>query len=303
LELRAENIMSRLNYHHLYYFWRVATHGNLTQTAQTLHVSQSALSAQIRHLEQAMDVALFERRGRKLALTDTGHKVLSYADEIFSKGEELESLLKLGIGTEVTHLRIGMLSTMSRNFIEEFVGPLLTRQGVRFSLHARGLDNLLDGLAKHQFDLALSNINVQGSEEQVWQSQLLARQPVAIVGPPSLKPRSSFPEGYDGMRWVLPTAQTQIRIAFDGFCTRWQYEPAIRGEADDMAMLRLLARDSGALAVLPKVVVRDEIEQGILTSYMDLPNVFEHFYAIAIKRHFTPDLLRSLIAEFDQGTA
>jgi len=67
-------------------------------------------------------------------------------------------------------------------------------------------------------------------------------------------------------------------------------------EADDMAMLRLLARDSGALAVLPAVVVRDEIRQGTLVEYMKLPNLYEHFYAITIKRQFMPKALHQLLS-------
>lgn len=54
--------MSRLNYHHLNYFWHVAKIGNLTKTAETLHVSQSALSSQIKQLEDAIGNQLFTRR-------------------------------------------------------------------------------------------------------------------------------------------------------------------------------------------------------------------------------------------------
>ena len=108
--------MSRLNYHHLHYFWRVATLGNLTEAARQLHVSQSALSAQIRALEENMDTQLFERSGRRLLLTATGQRVLGYANDIFSRCEELESLLRHGIEPEYQQLRIGVLSTMSRNF-------------------------------------------------------------------------------------------------------------------------------------------------------------------------------------------
>ena len=86
--------MSRLNYHHLYYFWRVATLGNLTEAARQLHVSQSALSSQIRQLEDSMETQLFERRGKRLFLTATGQRVLGYANDIFSRGEELESLVR-----------------------------------------------------------------------------------------------------------------------------------------------------------------------------------------------------------------
>lgn len=294
--------ISRLNYHHLYYFWRVATCGNLTRAAQNLHVSQSALSSQIRQLEESMNVQLFERRGRSLVLTESGHRVLSYAQDIFTKGEELESLLRQGIAPEFQVLRIGVLSTMSRNFIEAFISPLLSSRNVRFSLHAKGQANLLDGLSKHQFDLVLTNTNLGmnanlgGGEEPIWQSQLLARQPVSVVGPAGGKPGTAFPDGYRRLSWVLPGTPSEIRTAFDGFCALWQMEPLVLAEADDMAMLRLLARDSGALAVLPRVVVRDEIQQGTLVEYMTLPNVFENFYAITVKRQFVPNVLSELLA-------
>ncbi len=290
--------MSRLNYHHLHYFWRVATLGNLTEAARQLHVSQSALSAQIRALEESMDTQLFERSGRRLRLTATGQRVLGYANDIFSRGEELESLLRHGIEPEYQQLRIGVLSTMSRNFIEGFIAPLISQPKVRFSLHARGMDNLLNGLATHQFDLILTNSNVAAEgQETLWQSQLLARQPLAVVGPPEQKPAAEFPQGYEGRRWVLPASGTELRSAFDGFCSRWNYEPDVQAEADDMAMLRLLARDTGALTVLPTVVVKDEIAQGTLQEFMTLPNVFESFYAVTVKRQFVSPVLTGLLGQ------
>ena len=287
--------MARLNYHHLYYFWKVASQGNLTQAARSLCVSQSALSAQIRQLENTMDVRLFERSGRKLVLTQAGARVFAYASDIFKRGEELESILQHGVETELTFLRIGVLNTMSRNFIEAFIAPLLSDPNVRYSLTAKGQANLLEGLVQHQFDLVLTNINVSGSDERLWQSQMLARQPLAVVGPPGLELGDTFPEGFDQYRWILPGGQSEIRQAFEGFCAPHQFEPNVLAEADDMAMLRLLARDSGALTVLPKVVVRDELNQGVLKSYVTLPNVYEHFYAVSIKRQYIPPVMKELL--------
>lgn len=292
--------MSRLNYHHLYYFWQVATHGNLTQVAHNLHVSQSALSNQIRQLEESMATQLFERRGRKLVLTESGQRVLTYAQDIFSKGEELESLMRRGIEPEYQHLRIGVASTMSRNFIEGFISPLLNENHntkVRFSLHARSMTNLLDGLIAHQFDVVLTNVAIGNMDvaDTPWQSQLLARQPLSIVGPPDLAPIKDFPHGYHKKRWVLPAEGSELRRAFEGFCALHQYQPDLLGEADDMAMLRLLARDSRALTVLPKVVVKDEIAQGTLVEYMTLPNIYENFYAVTVRRQYVPALLGELL--------
>ena len=62
--------MSQLNFHHLRYFWAVAKEGNLTRAARQLHVSQSALSAQIKQLETDLGQPLFQRTGRTLTLTE-----------------------------------------------------------------------------------------------------------------------------------------------------------------------------------------------------------------------------------------
>ncbi|SFR61834.1 transcriptional regulator, LysR family [Marinobacter daqiaonensis] len=288
--------MKRLNYHHLYYFWRVAVTGNLTQVAEALHVSQSALSAQIKQLEHTMDVQLFSRSGRKLVLTDTGRRTLAFAEEIFSTGEELETFLLKGADRRVQHLSIGVQTNLSRNFVEGFVSPLLKNPDVRFSLKARGMSSLLEGLSSHEFDLVLTNRAVTAeAQEAPWQNQLVARQPVAIVGPTGRRPERPFPEGYENAEWVLPDKNTEIRSAFESLCAIHQYRPRIKAEADDMAMLRLLARDSDGFAVLPPVVVKDEINQGRLEEYQLLPQVFENFYAISIRKSFFPEALSELL--------
>jgi LysR family transcriptional activator of nhaA len=287
--------MSRLNYHHLYYFWHVVKQGNLTQAANNLHVSQSALSLQIKQLEHALNVTLFTRTGRSLVLTDVGRQTFSYAEEIFKKGEELESLLTLGIQPEQAVIRIGMLSTMSRNFIESFIAPILHKPNIKYIVYARGQTNLLNALADHQLDLALTNIEVRGTNKQIWQCQLLARQPIAIIGPPGLGLEGEISAQYQHQRWVLPVNESPIRSAFDGFCAQYQLRPHIVAEADDMAMLRLLARDTGALAVMPRVVVKDELKRGELWEYLVLPNIFENFYAVSVKRHITNPQITELL--------
>ena len=80
--------LHQLNFPHLFYFWRVAKLGHLTRAAEELHTSQSAVSAQIRQLEERLGESLFAREGRRLLLTDTGQLVLAYADNIFGLGQE-----------------------------------------------------------------------------------------------------------------------------------------------------------------------------------------------------------------------
>ena len=63
-----------------------------------------------------------------------------------------------------------------------------------------------------------------------------------------------------------------------------------------MALLRLLARDTGAAAVLPSVVVRDELRAGALQEYCPLPGVQESFFATRVKRQYQHPLLEELLA-------
>jgi LysR family transcriptional activator of nhaA len=126
----------KLNYHHLYYFWMVARTGHLTRAANTLHISQSALSGQIRKLEASLGHDLFIREGRRLKLSEAGRMAFSYAEEIFRQGEELAAVFTSGVQVNREVLRIGAVATLSRNFQEAFLHPLLGRENLEFSLQS-----------------------------------------------------------------------------------------------------------------------------------------------------------------------
>jgi LysR family transcriptional activator of nhaA len=143
--------------------------------------------------------------------------------------------------------------------------------------------------------MALTNIPVRGSNKQHWQSRMLARQSVAIIGPPGLDLGDELGADYRHQRWVLPYGENPLRAAFDAFAAQYQLQPEIIAESDDMAMLRLLTRDTGALAVMPEVVVKDELDHGTLKSYLLLPNVYENFYAVTVKRRVVHPKLDMLI--------
>jgi LysR family transcriptional activator of nhaA len=171
--------MQRLNYHHLHYFWFVARHGKLTEAASMLHVSQSALSTQIRTLEDSLGQALFTREGRSLKLTEAGQIAFSYADEIFRRGEELEAVLANRHVPERESVRIGAVATLSRNFQDAFIAPLLEREDVHLVIESGRLPDLLERLGRHSLELVLSNVPVTSNDQNPWRCRKLARQQVS----------------------------------------------------------------------------------------------------------------------------
>jgi LysR family transcriptional regulator, transcriptional activator of nhaA len=290
--------MPRLNFHHLHYFWAVAKEGNLTRAAKRLHVSQSALSAQIRQLEQQLGQPLFERIGRGLQLTEAGQLALGYADSIFTAGAELTALLREGRRQERQVLRVGAVATLSRNFQENFLRPLLERADVELVLQSGSLVDLLSRLRVHTLDLILSNRQVHASADDPWRCRRIARQPVSLVGKPRRKRRAfRFPDELAEVPLLLPGRDNYIRAGFDLMCERLGIRYRLRAEVDDMALLRLLARDSDSVALLPTVVVQDELRSGRLVEYGVVPDLHENFYAISVQRHFSPPLLKALLKQ------
>lgn len=291
-----------LNYHHLHYFWAVAKQGNLTKVAAQLRVSQSAISTQIRQLEEQVGQPLFVRQGRSLHLTEAGRIAVTYADTIFANGNEMLSTLRDGRRHEQQVMRIGAVATLSRNFQMSFVRPLLEASNVHLVLQSGSLGELLTRLSAHSLDLVLSNRSVQSDAENAWRCQRIARQPVSLVGAP--RPRGHvfrFPEDMTNLPLILPSKASDIRTAFDLLCEESGIRCSVAAEVDDMAMLRLLARAGKAAAVVPTVVVRDELREGRLQEYCQLPGLHEDFYAISIKRHYQHPLVKTLLARDEES--
>lgn len=284
----------RLNYHHLQYFWGVAKDGNLTRTAERLRISPSALSTQIRQLEDELGEPLFERHGRTLKLTEAGRMVMGYAEDIFTTGAELLATVRDGRQRDQP-LRIGAVTTLSRNFQESFVKPLLGEKGVQLRLVAGGPDDLLGRLAAHSLDLVLANQPAVGDEAPAFRCRRVARQKVSLVAHPRRKV-FRFPGDMANVAFLLPGPNSAIRIAFDAICERLRVSVRILAEIDDMAMMRLLARDTEAVALLPPVVVRDELNSGVLRELAVVPGLHEEFYAITVERRYQHPLVKVLLS-------
>jgi LysR family transcriptional activator of nhaA len=139
---------------------------------------------------------------------------------------------------------------------------------------------------------------VHASSEDPWRCQRIARQPVSLVGKPRSKRKAfRFPEELAEVPLLLPGRDNDIRAGFDLLCERLGIRYRLRAEVDDMALLRLLARDSDSVALLPTVVVQDELRNGRLVEYSVVPDLHENFYAISVQRHFTPPLLKTLLKQ------
>lgn len=287
--------MAGLNYNHLRYFWVVAREGHLGRAAQRLNLTQSALSVQIKRLEEQLGHRLFERAGRGLLLTEAGRIARDHADIIFATGDDLLGTLReSGLSRHV--LRVGAQATLSRNFQLAFLRPILGRPDVEVVLKSGATPDLLRGLGAHQLDAVLTNQPPAPDPERPFLAHKLAEQPVSLVGRQDLVAQEGgFEKLLARHPVILPPLHSGLRDDIDALVARTGVTLRIAAEVDDMAMMRLLVREGVGLGVLPPIVIQDELSQGLLRIGAPLPGIVERFYAVTIARKFPNNLLQDLL--------
>ena len=289
--------MTFLNYHHLRYFRAIAREKSLRAAAEKLHLSASALSIQLKQLEESLGHRLLERGGRGVALTDAGQLALDYAETIFRSGDELVDVMQHGLREGRRVLRVGAVSTLSRNFQLETLRGLLDRDDLELIVRSGTLRELLALLRAHQLDVVLANQPAPRDMSAGWHSHPLAEEPVSLVGAAAWKRRAfRFPEDCATVPISMPSLESHMRSAFDRLLDAAGIRPLVAAEVDDMAMLRLLARESRGLALVPEVVVRDEIAKNRLVAKHRFHEIKETFYAVTPGGRFRNPLVAQLVA-------
>ena len=288
--------MAPLNLHHLRLFRAVAADGTLTGAARGLNLSQSALSTQLRTLETALGQDLFERRGRGLVLTEAGRIALDHAEAIFRTAEDLMATLR-ETGRARRALRVGALATLSRNFQMQFLRPLIGRADVEVVLRSGSQTELLRGLEDQALDVILTNVAPLRDAASPWLIHRLDEQPVSLIGTSARLGPGPW-ELRDLLArhpLILPPRETGLRAAFDALAARLCVTPIPAAEVDDMAMIRLLARADAGLAIIPPIVVRDELGSGSLVEASRLSGIHETFLAVTRARRFPNPLLGDVL--------
>jgi len=279
--------MAWLNYHHLLYFWTVAREGSITRAAGALHLTQPAISAQLRTLEQALGEKLFERRGRHLALTDTGRLVYRYAEEIFSIGRELQETLAGRPTGRPPRLVVGVVDSMPKLLIYRLLEQVVRgAEPVRLVLREGRMDPLLADLAIHAVDVVLSDAPVPPTVRIKVFSHLLGECGVTIFGTPALfeAHRRRFPVSLDGAPFLLPMEGTTLRRSLDSWFGELEIRPNMVAEIEDSAVLKVFGQAGVGLFAAPTAVEREVRRQYGVRVVGRVEAIRERFYAISAER-------------------
>ena len=276
-----------LNYHHLLYFWTVAKEGSVSQAAETLHLSQPTLSTQIGKLERSMGVKLFERKGRKLVLTDTGQVVFRYADEIFGLGKELVEAVKGHEPGDSIRLVVGVVDVLPKLIVYRLLRPALEMdEDVSLVVREGKLDDLLSELALHRLDLVLADSPLAPQANVLAFNHHLGECGVTVFGTEELRKeyQDDFPNSLHQAPMLLPTQDTTMRRALEQWFNDHDIEPRVRHEFEDSAILKVFGQEGDGLVVVPTAIRAEVEQQYTLHAIGELPGIVEKFFAISIER-------------------
>jgi LysR family transcriptional regulator, transcriptional activator of nhaA len=279
--------MEWLNYHHLLYFWLVAKEGGLVPAGRILRLSQPTLSEQIRKLEQSLGEQLFERRGRRLVLTEVGRVAYRYADEIFGIGGELLEAVR-GRGTgRTSRLTVGVVDAVPKLLVRHVLEPAM-RLPTPVTLICREdrIERLMVELANHAVDVVIADAPVPPGSPARAYNHMLGESGVTLLGPRALAVplRRSFPRSLEEAPLLLPLADNGLRRALDGWFAGLHIRPRVVAEAEDSALLAAFAADGMGLVFAPTVVADVVSRRYGLVRVADVDGIRERYYAISGER-------------------
>ncbi|HPI41004.1 MAG TPA: LysR family transcriptional regulator, partial [Pseudobdellovibrionaceae bacterium] len=234
--------MQWLNYHHLFYFRMIAITGGIARAAEKLHIGQPTLSAQLKQLEDMVGRPLFERRNRKLILTDAGKAALDYANEIFRLGDEMLEVLKDRTPEDQPHLQIGTLDSVPKSVILSMVLAAYKISPCSVSILEGKGDELFRELRAHKIDLLVSNYPSQALEEAQVFSKSIAKLPVSVYGGKQFqKLKRDFPKSLNGKPFVYPTTHSKLRHDLNHYFKLQGIQTSVVAETQDTSLQKLLA--------------------------------------------------------------
>ncbi|MBI3550063.1 MAG: LysR family transcriptional regulator [Elusimicrobia bacterium] len=294
--------MIPLNYHHLYYFYTIAKAGSISKARETLLLSQSAISTQLKLLEGALGCTLFDRRKQRLHLTEEGRFVLNYAESIFEMGRELQDSLKdrPRLGGVLVH--VGIQSGTPRAFGHALLECILARfPAARVDVREGQTPELLEGLREQRLDVLLTDVSIRGQERDVLRNHLVGKVPIVFAAAPAVARRyRRVPRDLHGAPFILPSSPSHIYMQLLDLLAEWKVEPKVVAEVQDAELARHLAASGRGIAPLNAYTVSVDAAPRtlrILKTRRPL-GLYESVYLVSRRRKWPNPIVEHLSRKF-----
>ncbi|MDO9053155.1 MAG: transcriptional activator NhaR [Gallionella sp.] len=293
-----------LNFKHLYYFLSVAKAGAINRAAEKLHLTPQTLSGQLTLFEKRLGVALFRRTGRRLELTDAGHAALSYADEIFQLGSELEDALRNRHDERPFLFRVGIADVIPKSIAHRLLAPALALPDpVRMVCREDKFERLLAELAIHRLDMVLADRPLPPGMDVKGYSHRLGECGLTFFAAPGLAAGLSgkFPLLLDAAPLLIPGEDSAVRAPLLRWLGSQDIFPRLVGEFDDGALMKSFGQAGAGIFPAPTAIAGEVAQQYGVIPLGSTQAVKERFFLITAERKISHPAALAVSESAQQG--
>lgn len=242
---------------HLRYFEAVARHSHVTRAAEELHIAQPALSKQVSQLEQELGVALFDRVGRNVRLTEAGEALLPHVRSVMSQIQAAKAEMAERVGLRSGRASVGTPPTVGTQLLPQALAAFNKEYpGIELRLHEDGIQTLLGLLEAGMSDMAIVTLPVEDPALTV--VPLFSEELVVAVGQDhrfAYRANVTLQELSEDA-WLLSPDNYELRDATIEACRQAGFAPQVVLDGGEMdTLLRLVAAGLG-VTILPSLAVQ-----------------------------------------------
>lgn len=248
-----------MDFRQLQYLTAVAEHRNVTKAAESLYISQSALSHYIRKTEEELGVQLFDRSTTPISLTYAGKCYIASARRILMENERLMKELR-----EITENMTGVLRIGISRDRASYIMPRLARDfqalypGIQVDIFTESAQQLRDALKTGRIDLLLLPSDGRDTDPALVWEPLYAEELVLCAGKGILQEQGFIPDlkVLDQQPFYLLRQEHAIRSFCDSFFRIHRIHPVIRNELSSSVTCYRMAAAGLGFAIVPYMVTR-----------------------------------------------
>lgn len=287
-----------MNFKHLYYFWAAAKAGGIVRAGEQLHITPQTLSTQIKLLEESLGCHLLQKNGRGVELTPEGRTALSYAEQIFTLGAELEAAVgnKRG-GGRTLHFRVGIADAVPKAIAYRLLEPALSvAEPVRLICHEGHFRDLLGQLSVQRLDLVIANEPMSKQTSVKAFNHTLGTTAMSFFAAPALRRTLTqpFPQCLDGAPMLIQGSGSAMRQRLDLWLAEHALRPRLIGEFDDAALLKAFGGEGRGVFMSPTVLEEETCVQYGVEVVGRASELVEEFFGISVERRITHPCLAAI---------
>ena len=291
--------MTPLNYNHLYYFYTVATQGSITKASEVLHLTPQTISGQISSFEAQIDIELFDRKGKKLYLSEKGQLIYSYCEEIFQLGDKLKDVINTQSPEHWLTFTVGVTGVIPKVLAYQLLTPVLKMsEQIRLICREGDQDALLSELAVNKLDLVLTDQALQTGSHVKAYNHRLTESGFTFFASKKLASlcQKGFPHSLTGQPFLMQGKKTAVRQRLSGWMESNNIFPNVVAEFDDTALMKSFGQEGYGVFAAPTLIEETICSQYHVKVIGRTDEIKEHYYIISPERRLKHPAILELVS-------